>query len=114
MAAAVTVAATLLGLLAVAGLIVIGIMVFGFGSQIPPRIFLAFLVIPLALILYILLAINARCRVCGQRFFVSKNCRKHERAVRSILGYGFASARDALLFPSFRCMYCGTKIRLRD
>ena len=113
-AAAVTVAATLLGLLAVAGLIVIGIMVFGFGSQIPPRVFLAFLVIPLALILYILLAINARCRVCGQRFFVSKNCRKHERAVRSILGYGFASARDALLFPSFRCMYCGTKIRLRD
>ena len=113
-AAAVTVAATLLGLLAVAGLIVIGSMVFGFGSQIPPRVFLAFLVIPLALILYILLAINARCRVCGQRCFVSKNCRKHERAVRSILGYGFASARDALLFPSFRCMYCGTKIRLRD
>ncbi|MDG2486235.1 MAG: hypothetical protein P8M65_00865 [Roseibacillus sp.] len=113
-AAALTVAVTLLGMLSLIGLITVGIMAFGFGFQPPPRIAFAFVPFPLALMLYLLLGIRARCQFCGQRCFVSKNCQKHEHAVRSILGFGFAAARDALLFTSFRCMYCGSKTRLKS
>ncbi|HCQ37795.1 MAG TPA: hypothetical protein DIV39_01460 [Verrucomicrobiales bacterium] len=112
-AAAATVAVTLLGILSLVGLITVGIMAFGFGFQPSPRIAFAFLPFPIALMLYLLLGIRARCQFCGQKCFVSKNCQKHEYAVRSILGFGFAAARDALLFSSFRCMYCGSKNRLK-
>ncbi|MBB22781.1 MAG: hypothetical protein CMN04_07850 [Roseibacillus sp.] len=113
-AALLTVATTLLGILSLIGVIVVGIMAFGFGFRPAPGMAVALLLFPGALILYLLMGIRARCQYCGERCFVSKNCQKHERAVRSVLGFGFAAARDVLLFSSFRCMYCGSKIRLKD
>ena len=113
-AALVTVATTLSGILSLVGVIVVGIMAFGFGFRPAPGMAVALLLFPGALIFYLLMGIRARCQYCGERCFVSKNCQKHERAVRSVLGFGFAAARDVLLFSGFRCMYCGSKIRLKD
>ena len=113
-AALVTVATSLLGMLSLVGVIVVGIMAFGFGFRPAPDMAFPLLLFPGALILYLLMGIRARCQYCGERCFVSKNCQKHEQAVRSILGYGFAAARDVLLFSSFRCMFCGSKIRVKD
>lgn len=113
-AALLTVATTLLGMLLLVGVIVVAVMAFGFGFRPAPGMAVALLLFPGALIFYLLMGIRARCQYCGERCFVSKNCQKHERAVRSILGFGFAAARDVLLFSSFRCMYCGSKIRLKD
>lgn len=77
---------------------------------------LAFLPIayPLGLLLYLVFAAGPRCRLCGQRYFVPKSCRKHERASRSLLGTTFAMARAAVFRPNFRCQFCGTKTRLRS
>ena len=113
-AALVMVATTLSGILSLVGVIVVGIMAFGFGFRPAPGMAVALLLFPGALIFYLLMGIRARCQYCGERCFVSKNCQKHERAVRSVLGFGFAAARDVLLFSGFRCMYCGSKIRLKD
>ncbi len=113
-AAVFTVAMTLLGILSLAGVVVVVITAFGFGFRPSPSIAFALLLLPGSILFYLLLGIRARCQHCGERCFVGKNCQKHERAVRSILGFGFAAARDALLFSSFRCMYCGSKVRLKD
>lgn len=75
---------------------------------------LLLLVYPLCLFLYLGIGTKARCRLCGQRLFVPRHCLKHERASRSIFGYTFAMARDAMLLANYRCMLCGTKTRLRD
>ena len=55
----------------------------------------------------------ARCRVCSCELFVSKRCFKNRRAhlVRG-LGYVASLSLHLLLFQWFRCMYCGTAIRL--
>ena len=113
-AAVFTVAMTLLGILSLVGVIVVGIAAFGFGFRPSPSLAFALLLLPTSLLFYLLLGIRARCQHCGERCFVGKNCQKHERAVRSILGFGYAAARDTLLFSSFRCMYCGSKIRVKD
>ena len=114
LAAIVTVLTVFLSFLAMLGLLVCGGMMLFFETRFHASITLLLLVFPFCLILYLLLATKVRCRICGQKLFVGKKCQKHERAVRSILGYGFAMARDAVVFSSFRCMYCGTKTRLKD
>ena len=114
LAAIVTVLTVFLSFLAMLGLLVCGGMMLFFETRFHSSITLLLLVFPFCLILYLLLATKVRCRICGQKLFVGKKCQKHERAVRSILGYGFAMARDAVVFSSFRCMYCGTKTRLKD
>ncbi len=113
-AAMVTVMTASLSVLAMLGLLVAGSMMLFFGARFHSSITLLLLVFPFCLILYLLQAVKVRCRLCGQRLFVAKKCQKHERAVKSILGYGFAMARDAVIFSSFRCMYCGTKTRLKE
>lgn len=114
LAAIVTVLTVFLSFLAMLGLLVSGGMMLFFETRFHSSITLLLLVFPFCLILYLLLATKVRCRICGQKLFVGKKCQKHDRAVSSILGYGFAMARDAVVFSSFRCMYCGTKTRLKD
>ena len=114
LAAIVTVLTVFLSFLAMLGLLVCGGMMLFFETLFHSSITLLLLVFPFCLILYLLLATKVRCRICGQKLFVGKKCQKHDRAVSSILGYGFAMARDAVVFSSFRCMYCGTKTRLKD
>jgi hypothetical protein len=65
-------------------------------------------------IFYLVFAVRARCRVCTNHIFWSKRCTKNAKAHR-VTGLGLASslALHALLFGWFRCMYCGTAIRLK-
>lgn len=59
------------------------------------------------------IASSVRCRVCSCHLFVSKRCFKNSRAhLITGLGYVVSLALHALLFQWFRCMYCGTAIRL--
>ncbi len=56
---------------------------------------------------------HARCRVCSCHLFFSKRCFKNSRAhLIPGLGYVTSLALHLLLFQWFRCMYCGTAIRL--
>ena len=113
-AATVTVAVMLLTILAVLGLVTIGIMMLFLQIRFHWSITFLFLVFPFCLILYLTQGAKARCRLCGQKLFVPKKCRKHARAGRSVLGPTFAVARNAALFANYRCMLCGTKTRLKD
>ncbi len=56
---------------------------------------------------------KARCRICSCHLFYSRNCVKNRKA-HSIPGLGKTAslAVHLLLFQWFRCMYCGTAIKL--
>ena len=112
--ATVTVMSFLCSCLAIGALAAVGVMAAFFEARFHGSIGLLLLVIPGCLFIYVTQGTKARCRLCGQRLFVPKNCRKHERASRSILGYTFAVARSAMFRANFRCMLCGTKTRLKD
>jgi hypothetical protein len=78
-----------------------------------------FLVFPAALpvvgVLYFFLAAGLRCRVCGQRLFVPKNCRKNNKAHHAKgLGYILPLSLHLLVFRWFRCTFCGTSVRLKE
>lgn len=57
---------------------------------------------------------SAKCRICGQPVFNTKNCRKHVKAHR-IWGFGYIlpTSLHMILFHWFRCTYCGTSVRLK-
>jgi hypothetical protein len=65
-------------------------------------------------VFYLFFPLRARCRVCTNQFFWSKRCMKHSKAHR-IPGLGLvgSTALHALFFGWFRCMYCGTAIRIK-
>ena len=113
-AAMVTVVAVVVTILSILGLVTVGTMAMFFHVQFDWTIALFLPAFPFCLFLYLLQGAKARCRLCGQRLFVPRKCRKHARAERSILGHTFATARSAVIFASYRCMYCGTKTRLKD
>jgi hypothetical protein len=61
-----------------------------------------------------LIIINkARCRICSCHLFYSRDCVKNRKA-HHIFGLGFTAslALHLLIFQWFRCMYCGTAIRM--
>lgn len=76
------------------------------------------LVFPVALPLigigYLIWGTSGKCRICGQRLFVPKACRKNSKAhhVRGV-GYIIPLSFHLLLFHWFRCTHCGTPVRLR-
>lgn len=71
----------------------------------------AFLVFGL---LYAMLARPVKCRVCGQPIFSPKACRRNPKAHHVlILGYIFPTSLHLLFFHWFRCIYCGTSVRLK-
>lgn len=78
-----------------------------------------FAVVPALLFLFAILygyfAAKVRCRVCAAHVFVSQKCLKHENAHR-LFGFGYVGslALHALVFSWFRCLYCGSAIRLRS
>ena len=60
-------------------------------------------------------AMRARCRICSCPLYYSKNCLKNRKAHHLPgLGHVMSLALHLLIFGWFRCMYCGTAIRLRD
>ena len=57
--------------------------------------------------------VRARCRICSCHMFYSRNCIKNSRSHRLLgLGHVASLAIHLLTFQWFRCMYCGTAIRL--
>jgi len=76
------------------------------------------LVVPCALpvlgVLYLIVGINGRCRICTQRVFLHRACRKNSKAhhIRG-LGHIIPMCMHILLFRWFRCTYCGTPVRLK-
>jgi hypothetical protein len=63
---------------------------------------------------YLTVASRMKCRVCGQPVFSPKSCRKHIKAHRSrMFGYIIPTSIHMILFHWFRCIYCGTSVRLR-
>jgi len=66
-------------------------------------------------LLYLVLARGIRCRVCGMPIYGPKACRKHVKAHHiRFLGYIFPTCFHVLLFSWFRCMYCGTSVRVKE
>jgi hypothetical protein len=65
-------------------------------------------------LLYLAVALRVRCRVCTNQIFFSKRCFKNVKAHR-VFGFGLVGslALHAIVFRWFRCMYCGTAIRLK-
>jgi len=69
----------------------------------------------LALVAYVLLARKSSCPVCRQRQFVPKACRKHVKAhTWPMLGNMLPTAWHLVRYKWFRCIFCGTSIRLKE
>lgn len=66
-------------------------------------------------LLYLMVASKIKCRICGQPLYMPKGCRKHVKAHHTpLLGYVLPSSIQMLVFHWFRCMYCGTSVRLKE
>ncbi len=77
------------------------------------------LMVPVAFLffgfLYLTIAKPLKCRICGQPLLSRKACFKHVKAHRMpLLGYIFPTSMHMLLFHWFRCIYCGTSVRLKE
>ena len=69
----------------------------------------------LALISYLFIARKSSCPVCRQRQFVPKACRKHVKAhTWPLLGNMLPTAWHLLRYKWFRCIFCGTSIRVKE
>ncbi len=72
------------------------------------------LLIVLAILIYLTAAQRSSCPVCNQKQFAPRRCLKHKSAHHwPIFGYMLPTAIHALLFKWFRCIFCGTSIRLK-
>ena len=72
------------------------------------------LLAPLAALIHLASAHSARCRVCGQKVFLPSGARKHVRTHRFLFfGPIVSTAFHLLLFKWFRCLFCGTPVRIR-
>lgn len=73
-----------------------------------------FLLLPVAGLLHLITAQKARCRVCGQKEFVPCRANKHSQTHRFLFtGPIVSTALHVLLFKWFRCMFCGTAVRIK-
>lgn len=87
-------------------------------SELPAETKMYFLAIPGATVvfgfLYFALSRPVKCRVCGQPVFAAKRCRRNPKAHHiPVLGYIIPTIIHMLIFHWFRCMYCGSSIRLK-
>ena len=65
--------------------------------------------------IYLVQAKPMKCRICGQPLFSPKSCRRHMKAHRlRFLGYIIPTALHMVLFHWFRCIFCGTAVRLKE
>ncbi len=80
-----------------------------------PKWLLAFpIALPILGIAYLIWGVSGRCRICGQRLFVPRACRKNVKAHHVPgLGYILPVSVHMLLFRWFRCTFCGTPVRLK-
>lgn len=80
-----------------------------------PKWLLAFpLALPVCGLLYLFYGLGGKCRICGQRQFWPRHCRKNSKAHHVPgLGYIIPVSLQMLIFKWFRCTYCGTPVRLK-
>jgi hypothetical protein len=76
------------------------------------------LVLPCALpvvgLFYLIYGVRGKCRICNQRLFFPRACRKNAKAHHVLgLGYIIPVCLHMLVFRWFRCTYCGTPVRLK-
>lgn len=72
-------------------------------------------VVPIFGIVYLVVANGCRCRICGQKQFLPKNCLKHRNAHHvPLIGYILPTAFHILSFKWFRCIFCGTPVRIKE
>ncbi|WP_018969235.1 hypothetical protein [Rubritalea marina] len=58
---------------------------------------------------------HSNCPVCRQRQYVTKRCAKHKRAHFSpVFGHRIPTAIHLMRFKWFRCIYCGTAVRVKE
>jgi len=68
----------------------------------------------LGIIIYFSAAQRSSCPICNQKQFAPKRCLKHKNAHKwPLFGYMLPTAVHALLFRWFRCIFCGTAVRLK-
>ncbi|GAA5483510.1 DUF4332 domain-containing protein [Haloferula sargassicola] len=66
-------------------------------------------------VLYMTVSVRVKCRVCGQREYVPRHCRKHVKAHHVPgLGHILPLAAHVLLFKWFHCTFCGTAVRIKE
>lgn len=72
------------------------------------------LILPVAALFHVATMGQARCRVCGLKEFVPSRAHKHRQS-HQLLFFGpiVSTALHLILFRWFRCMFCGTPIRIR-
>lgn len=70
--------------------------------------------VPVFGIFYLIYGLGGRCRICTQRMFAPRGCRKNAKAhhIRG-LGYIIPASLHMLVFRWFRCTHCGTPVRLK-
>jgi len=73
------------------------------------------ILIVVGILIYFMFSGRATCPVCNQKQFAPKNCLKHRDAHKwPILGYMLPTALHAAVFKWFKCIFCGTSIRLKE
>lgn len=103
----------LTSLLLVASLVPIGYILFHrdeyMWGLLSPALFIV------AMMIYLGSARKTACPVCRQRQFVPKSCLKHNKAhhIRG-LGHMLPTAIHLICFHWFRCIFCGTSIRVKE
>ena len=71
--------------------------------------------IVVAFLVWFFIARKGSCPVCRQRQYSPKACFKHVKAHRiPFLGYMISTAIHVILFNWFRCIFCGTSIRIKE
>jgi hypothetical protein len=100
--------------IAVSGLLLLAVLFPGKFGWVSPWLLVVPCGLPLLGVLYLILGLNGRCRICTQRVFLHRACRKNVKAhhLRG-LGYVIPVCLHMLLFHWFRCTYCGTPVRLK-
>jgi len=80
-----------------------------------PKGLLAFpLALPVFGIAWLIWGLTGSCRICGQKLFMPRACRKNAKAHHiPFIGYIVPLCFHLLLFSWFRCTFCGTPVRLK-
>lgn len=81
-----------------------------------PWWFLLFpVMLPVFGVLYFTVAFGGKCRICGQKLFVPHRCLRHVKAHHiPVIGYIIPTSLHLLVFQWFRCIFCGTPVRLKE
>ncbi len=69
----------------------------------------------IGILIYFMFTGRASCPICNQKQFAPKNCLKHRDAHRfPIIGYMLPTALHVIFFKWFKCIFCGTSVRLKE